>query len=70
MMEDSRSDKTVDSATNGLCCLIWLGIGVVELLALLATWGTGHFWIALFFPPYGGWITIAWLFDLPPFPLT
>lgn len=68
-MEESTTGKAVAAAATGFGCVAWLAFGVVEVTALFATWGTGHFWAALFFPPYGLWITIAWIFGLPPFPL-
>jgi hypothetical protein len=66
-----ESDKHAGAETmaESAGCLVWAALGVVELVALFATWGTAHFWIALLFPPCGLWVTFAWLLGLPPFPL-
>ena len=78
-MSEDTSSNGEDTGSNalenakiglgGLGCTAWLAFGVIELIALFATWGTGHFWAAIFIPPYGLWVTLAWIFGFPPFPL-
>jgi hypothetical protein len=68
-MSNDKGDEALAIAGGAGIGGLWLGFGVIELMALFATWGTGHFWAALFFPPYGLWVTLAWLVGLPPFPL-
>ena len=59
----------MDAVGNSVGCALYITFGVISLIALCATWGTGHLWAAIFRPPYTLYLTFAWLFGLPPFPI-
>lgn len=66
-MNKGKAGDGLAHAGVSLFVVATVAFAVAEIIALFATWGTGHFWAALFIPPYGLWITIAWIFGLWPF---